>query len=376
VSDDVEAIRPRLRNTLALPLLAVAALAGVSVLRFVINGAPGEELLAVVPIALLGVMFGPRGGLLAALCASAVFLAWAAGHDVSTLDYVDEPLAFFTLGLVAGFYAHGALGDYDLERHRLRRRLLRAIERGEIVMHYQPVVDVARGVPLAVEALARWQVPGDRLIAPAAFIPAAERDPSTIQALTLYTFEQAASYASERLADTSIPVAVNLSAAVLESHRVPHEIGRILRRTGLAPERLYIEITETAFAEEEATVAAAIERLKELGVGMVLLDDFGVGQSSLARLGSFQIDALKIDIELIRNLRRPEYQAVVRSIVELAHALGLTVVAEGVEDAHTDDELREMGCDALQGFHLSPPLPGEDVDLWLSRAGGPAQSAP
>jgi EAL domain-containing protein (putative c-di-GMP-specific phosphodiesterase class I) len=105
---------------------------------------------------------------------------------------------------------------------------------------------------------------------------------------------------------------------------------------------------------------------------MVLLDDFGVGQSSLARLGSFRIDALKIDIELVRNMERPEYQAVVRSIVELAHGLGLTVVAEGVEDARTGDELREMGCDAVQGFHLSPPLPGRDIGPWLSRAGQPA----
>jgi EAL domain-containing protein (putative c-di-GMP-specific phosphodiesterase class I) len=372
VNDEGETAASRFgANRFALPVLAVAALIGVSVLRFVTN-APGEELLAVVPIALLGMMFGPRGGVLAALCASVVFLVWAAGHDVSTLDYVDEPLAFFTLGLVGGFYANGALGDYDLERHRLRRRLLRAIARGEIVMHYQPVVELARGLPLAVEALARWQAPGDPIVAPAAFIPAAERDPSTIRALTLHTFEQAATYAAERLGDSSIPVSVNLSAAVLESRQVPHEIGRILRRSGLAPERLYVEITETAFAEEEATVAVAIERIRELGVGMVLLDDFGVGQSSLARLGSFQIDALKIDIELVRNLQRPEYQAVVRAIVELAHGLGLTVVAEGVEDARTGDELREMGCDAVQGFHLSPPLPGKDIGSWLSRAGQPA----
>ncbi len=260
-------------------------------------------------------MFGARGGLAAALFASVVFLAWAIGHHVSGVDYVDEPLAFFTLGAVTGIFAHGTLGDYDVARHRLRRRILRAIGEGQIVMHYQPVVDGASGRTIAVEALARWSAPGEELIAPASFIPAAEQDRNTILALTVHTFEAAATYARDHLVPKAIPVAVNLSPAALEDEGLPDEIGRVLRDTGLDPDNLEIEITETAFAEDADVVVAATNRIKQLGVGTILLDDFGVGQSSLARLGGLRVDALKIDRELVRDIARPEYEAVIRSIV-------------------------------------------------------------
>jgi EAL domain-containing protein (putative c-di-GMP-specific phosphodiesterase class I) len=208
----------------------------------------------------------------------------------------------------------------------------------------------------------RWQPPDSELILPLAFIPTAEADPHTIRAFTLHTFELAATYASENLGESRIRVAVNLSPAVLRGGRIPAELGRVLRSTGLAPELLDVEITEEAFAEDPEKVAAAIEGIKGLGVGMVMLDDFGVGHSSLARLGALKVDALKIDRELVTGWQRPEYEAVIRSIIELAHGLNLTVIAEGVEDARTQDELRELGCDATQGFYMSPPLPGEDLD--------------
>jgi EAL domain-containing protein (putative c-di-GMP-specific phosphodiesterase class I) len=356
------------RVTPLLPCAALAALIGVSAARFAVSNAPGEELLAVIPIALLAVMFGARGGLASALFASVVFLIWAAGHHVSALDYVDEPLAFFTLGALTGLYGHGALGDYDLERHRLRRQITHAIARGELVMYYQPVVDVADGQATAVEALVRWETSSGRLRGPTSFIPAAERDPGTIRALTLYTFEAAARYARDHLAPRSMRVAVNLSAAALLDPALIEDLDRILRDAGLPPDHLDIEITETAFAEDADAVVAATNEIKKLGIRTVLLDDFGVGQSSLARLGGLRVDALKIDRRLTCDLARPEYEAVIRSIVELAHGLGMTVVAEGVEDAVTAEELGEIGCDALQGFHLSPPLPASALDSWLEEA--------
>ena len=360
-------------NTLILPAVAVGGLVGIAVLRFFTpDDIHGVMLFALVPVVALAMMFGARAGFLAALFASAAHVAWAATTaGLHPLEYIDQPLALFALGLVSGFYAHGVIGDFHPERQALRRGLHRAIARDELVMHYQPIVDVATGEVLALEALVRWQHPGRGLVEPGAFVPAAERDLATIRELTLHTFELAATWAQEHAEGTAIRVAVNLSPAALRAPGLADDIRGVLERLGVAPDRLDIEITETAFGTTDETIGEAIETIRRLGVGMVVIDDFGVGYSSLARLSGLSFDALKIDRALVTNMDRPHSEAIFRAIVELAHGLGLPVIAEGVEDEHTRQELMGLGCDALQGFHLSPPLPASEIETWLGFSAAP-----
>src|SRR6478672_10896072 len=162
------------------PLAAVVALVGISVLRFVFPDTQGIMLFAVVPITLLGIMRGVRAGLVAAVLASAVSITWAltSGHD-QALRYLGEVLTFFILGWLSGYFARGALGDFDYEQARTSSHLRDAIRRGRVVFHYQPIVR-PDGEVIAVEALARWQDPNKGQIQPLDFIPAAESDDRTI----------------------------------------------------------------------------------------------------------------------------------------------------------------------------------------------------
>jgi EAL domain-containing protein (putative c-di-GMP-specific phosphodiesterase class I) len=356
-------------RTPALPLAAVALLVAVWALRFLQPDVHGLLLLALVPIALLAMMFGWSGGVAAAAATAAVSLAWAAAQeDISGFEYAAEPIAFFALGTVAGLYAHGALGDYDLTRQALRRELERAIRAGQLILHYQPIVSCADGETVAVEALVRWQHPRRGTIAPDLFIPAAERDPASIRALTLHTVELAAEFARTRLDGSEIRVAVNLSPAALDDPDLPDEIERVVSRSGLAPSRVELEITETAFSTDEASVVRALARLRELGVGRVVLDDFGVGHSSLARLRALAIDGLKVDRALAADAGRHESEVIVRAIVEMAHGLGLPVTAEGVEDDDVRERVTALGCDAVQGFGIGDPMPAAELEAWLARS--------
>ena len=346
------------------PLAAVVALIVISVARFVWPHPQGIMLFAVVPIALLGIMRGFRAGLLAALYASVIALIWAAttGH-AQVVSAVGQPLTFFTLGGISGYYAKGALGDFDLKQARTCAQVRHAIDRGEIALHYQPIVR-ASGALLAVEALARWQDPSRGLIPPIEFIPAAECDERTIWELTLHTLSQAIRDARE-LGD-GVVVAVNLSPVSLRRTELPGAIDQVLGNGGLRASRIAVEVTESAISSDDETkVIETLGELKRTGVEMVALDDFGIGHSSLARLGRLPIDTVKIDRTLIADSERPETAAVIRGMIELAHAVDLTVVAEGVEDTKTWDWLVEANCDAIQGFKLSRPLPPDQLPAWL-----------
>ena len=364
-------VGPRLsQEPVALPLLAILLLAILSVLRFVFPDAKDILLLAVVPIALLAVMYGWRGGLLAAAWTVAVHLIWAVGQESLTpLEYVAEPLAFFLLGSLNGFYAHGALGDYDLARQALRRDLQQAIDKGHLVLHYQPIVAIEHGTTVAVEALVRWKHPERGMIGPDRFIPAAERDPATILALTLHTLELAARFARDRLGLLPIRVAVNLSPAALADPELPEKMAAVLKEADLPADRIEVEITETAFVIGEEAVSELINRIRALGIGSIVLDDFGVGHSSLARLRALELDGLKIDRALAGDLERRESEVIVKAIMEMAHGLGMPVTAEGVEDDQTRAHLTSLGCDHIQGYGVSPPLPGDDILVWLDQPG-------
>jgi len=346
------------------PAGAVALLIAISVARFVWPDAQGTMLFAVVPVAALGMMLGARVGLLAALAASAVTIVWAAvAHHLGRLEFIGQPLSFFMLGGISGYFAKGALGDYDFDRARICSRLRAAITGGEIGMHYQPVVR-SNGELLLVEALCRWHDPDRGTIPPLDFIPSAEFDDRTIRDLTFHTIERVLS--DTRPIDGPVTVAVNLSPIVLRQPGFAEAMEKVIGTNGPPATPLAVEVTETAIStEDEQVVIESLSALKRNGIGLIAIDDFGIGHSSLARLGRLPIDVVKIDRALIADSAEPNVATVIQGMIELAHAVDLTVVAEGVEDAKTWEFLVDADCDAIQGYHLSRPMPPNELPGWL-----------
>jgi EAL domain-containing protein (putative c-di-GMP-specific phosphodiesterase class I) len=167
-------------------------------------------------------------------------------------------------------------------------------------------------------------------------------------------------------AGLELRVAVNVSASILPDRRLPQEIEGLLHSHGIPADALEIEVTEGAVMSDAAGAAGVLRRLTELGIGVIAIDDFGTGYSSLARLHELPLDTLKIDQSFVMRMAREGDDTVVRSIVELAHALRLTVIAEGVEDDATWAALVALGCDFVQGYALTPPLRPEEFADWLA----------
>jgi diguanylate cyclase (GGDEF)-like protein len=246
-------------------------------------------------------------------------------------------------------------------------RLRRALEIGEFELHFQPQADLATDRVSGVEALVRWRHPERGVLAPADFLPAV-RDAGLTRRLTRVLLGQALEQARE-WSDEGIwlPIAVNVAAEDVLDPRFPGEIEGLLAATGVAPELLRIEITESAPIADVVLVAATLRRLRATGV-QVSLDDFGTGYSALAYLRQLDLDELKLDRALVADVHGDAAgAAVVRAAVELAHTLGLRVVAEGIEDAESWRLLGVLGCDAGQGFHLGRPMPAYELALWLAR---------
>jgi EAL domain-containing protein (putative c-di-GMP-specific phosphodiesterase class I) len=185
--------------------------------------------------------------------------------------------------------------------------------------------------------------------------------------LTAHIFDmavgQCARWSGEGL---ELTVAVNLSGAVLLDRRLVRELDAIVCRHGCTPSALEIEITEGALVRDPAGATRVLEQIAELGVRVIAIDDFGTGYSSLARLHELPLDTLKIDQSFVRRLAAEGDTAIVRSVVDLAHALNLDVIAEGVEDATTAARLADLGCEYLQGYHFSRPLPAAELEAWLA----------
>jgi EAL domain-containing protein (putative c-di-GMP-specific phosphodiesterase class I) len=243
-------------------------------------------------------------------------------------------------------------------RRRLLRRLRRGIADGELEVHFQPKVDLASGKLDGVEALVRWRRDGV-LVPPGAFLPAVERSP-LIRPLTLHVLDAALAQAREwELAGEPIRVAVNLAPVSLTDSRIVEDVASALRRHGVEPARLTLELTETAVLDDEDASGATLVALAGLGVGLSV-DDFGTGYSSLARISRHPFTELKIDRSFVMDLRNQE-RPMVATIVRLAKTLGLRVVAEGVEDEATLNALRALGCDVAQGYLLARPVPAADL---------------
>jgi predicted signal transduction protein with EAL and GGDEF domain len=254
---------------------------------------------------------------------------------------------------------------HDAATLGLVAELAGAIEAGELTLHYQPKTDVRTGTITAIEALVRWQHPVHGLLFPDAFIPAAEQT-ELIEPLTHWVLERALAELPSFDPAGTLSVAVNVSARSLARDEFACEVLTILERSGIAPSRLIIEITETALVTDTHRADLNLTRLHREGV-RVSIDDFGAGQTSLAYLASLPIAELKIDKGFVMAMTGDARNAaIVRSVIELGHSLGFTVTAEGVETDEILGDLAAADCDLAQGYLLSRPLTADRLREHLS----------
>jgi diguanylate cyclase (GGDEF)-like protein len=248
------------------------------------------------------------------------------------------------------------------ERIELETELRRAVPGGELVLHYQPKLELATGRFAGAEALVRWDHPKRGLLLPASFIPLAE-DSALIVALgervLLQACLQARIWRDAGLGDKT--VAVNLAARQLRDRRIVDTVKEALFTTGLAPGSLELEITESSIMHDIGHATSVLHELKDLGVA-ISIDDFGTGYSSLSALRNFPADKLKIDRSFIHEIETvPSAAAVVLAVISFARTLGMRVIAEGVETAGQAGFLHRQGCDEIQGYLVARPLPAEQV---------------
>jgi len=257
-------------------------------------------------------------------------------------------------------------------RRELEGDLRKALEREEFLVLYQPIVGLGTGDVAGCEALVRWRQPARGLRMPAEFIGIAEEF-GLISPIGAWVLEQACREAAGWPGDTY--VAVNLSAIQLRDVEFCAEIARILERTGLAPGRLQIEITEAVLLADSATIARSLATLREMGIG-IALDDFGTGYSSLRSVRAFRPDKIKIDRSFVREIDADEQsRIVVGAVIALARSLGISTVAEGVETEEQSRLLLAYGCVEGQGYHFSRPRPAGEVAALMSPGAG-AESGP
>ena len=267
-------------------------------------------------------------------------------------------------------HAGYVLFDPTLDQHSPRRlallgELRRAIGEQQLVLHYQPKVDAHTGQLLGVEALVRWQHPEHGLIPPGDFIPLAERT-GLIGPLTTYVLDAALRQCHQwRQAGHELAIAVNVSARSLLDLAFPDQVAGLLAREDLPARLLIVEITESTIMADPTHALEILGRLNAMGV-QIAIDDFGTGYSSMAHLKTLPVQELKVDRSFVSQMTNNSRDAViVRSTVDLGRNLGLRVVAEGVEDVVTSQELEALGCDAIQGYYISRPVPPDDLIHWL-----------
>jgi diguanylate cyclase (GGDEF)-like protein len=258
--------------------------------------------------------------------------------------------------------------EYTLTRLAMITDLRQAVERDtdQLQLHYQPIVMLATGKVISVEALLRWQHPVHGGVAPQLVIEMAEQT-GLIGPLTYSVFDKALAQAARwRAGGISLNLSINLSMHNLRDAHLAARLGEALARHGVPGDSVTAEVTESAMMANPRQVMAALRALDVLGMRLAV-DDFGTGFSSLAYLKALPVDVLKIDKSFVIDLQRDKSdRAIVQATLSLGHDLGLEVIAEGVEDRETWDLLRDMGCDAAQGFHMSPALPADRLERWLA----------
>jgi len=245
-------------------------------------------------------------------------------------------------------------------RIALEQDLRRALAKGELVVHYQPIAQLQGGAVLAHEALVRWQHPARGLVQPADFLQLAE-DTGLIIGIGEWVLREGCRWATFIGTERGVQLSVNLSLRQFNDPRLIELVRRVLAESGLPPRLLMLEVAETAAMHQADVAASTLTKLKELGVALAI-DDFGTGYSNLASLRRFPVDALKIDRSIVADLPADEHaKALAGGIVGLAHALGLKVIAEGVETEAQRDFLAALGCDSAQGYFIGKPVDADSA---------------
>ena len=260
----------------------------------------------------------------------------------------------------------------DRDRHTHRRltliaELRQALDARQFVLEYQPIVHLRTGVVVGVEALVRWNHPQHGRLLPGDFIELAEQT-GLINPLTMIVLDTALNEWAGVDTLTPLTVSVNLSPRNLQDPELPQHVGDFLKAHGAAPSALALEITENILLTDPARSMDCLQRLHAMGVRLVI-DDFGTGYSSLSYLRRLPVNELKIDRSFIADLSSGRDDVIVRSTIELAHNLGLTVVGEGVESAAMHDQLMALGCDTAQGRYFAEPAPAAQTRGWIVRQG-------
>ncbi|MCK6188195.1 EAL domain-containing response regulator [Pseudomonas sp. EYE_354] len=327
----------------------------------------GNPVTASIPIIMLSALSEPT--------------ARVSGLETGAEEFISKPVERVELWLrvrnLLRLKAHGdqlkkpsdnpQLTVHDLARLDLENDLRDAIKHQAFTLHYQPKVEVANGKVCAVEALLRWDRPGYGAVSPAVFVPVLE-NLGLIVPVGRWVIERVCQQiaAWQRSDVGAVEVAVNVSGQQLIEGDLIADIARILAKTGVEAHWLEVELTEGSLMDNTQRTIASLQRLRAMGV-KIAIDDFGTGYSSLAYLRRFPLDTLKIDIAFIREVTtNPQDAAITRTIIELAHSLKLRAVAEGVETQAQLAFLKEAGCDQMQGYLFSRPLPVANLERLLT----------
>ena len=290
------------------------------------------------------------------------------GSDVHDLLQRADVAMYAAKSLQDGPQLYRQEADQNTPRRlQLATDLRQAIERGEVAVHYQPQADLVTTTVTGVEALCRWTHPQHGPVSPDEFIPVAEQT-GLITALTLHVVTDALSRCGRwQRAGHGIGVSVNVSARSLLDAGFVDDVLDLVRSSGMRPDLLTLEITESSIMSDTHRTLDLLQRLAAFGIRLSV-DDFGTGYSSLAYLQQLPVHELKVDKAFVYDVGSDgSSRAIVRSVVDLGHSLGLLVVAEGVEDEAAWDQLQRLGCDRAQGYLLSRPMSGDDVTRWLQR---------
>jgi EAL domain-containing protein (putative c-di-GMP-specific phosphodiesterase class I) len=321
-----------------------------------------------VPVVLAAVRYGRPGAVIAGvaagiMCGPVLPLDVDEGTRQETLSWMLRGCAFVVVGLIVAFFVHHArssIGD-EFARLAVRRDLRRAIDAGHLHAELQPIVELATGRTVGAEALVRWNDPDRGSISPADFVPAAE-EAGAAGMISEFMLGEVTRLLSEWREngiisrDVPFKIAVNISADELHDDRLELVVRDLVIRQLVPPEWLHIELTETAIVNDLERAIRGLQRLRGIGV-RISVDDFGAGETSLRYLHRFPIDTIKIDRSFITTLVDDEHgKLIVQSVIDLAHHMGMRVVAEGVETDEHAQLLASMGCDLAQGYHFARPL--------------------
>lgn len=293
-------------------------------------------------------------------------------------EHGDDPQSLLRCADVAMYSAKRAQSGfefYNVEHDAINARKIAlhndlrvAIEENQLVLYYQPKVDLVSNRVCSVEALVRWQHPVNGLIFPDEFIPIAEQG-GLIRKMTCAVLRMALQQATDWQAKgRALPIAINISGMDLQDPTFSEQVIKIMGEYTVSPMLIEMEITETALMEDPLSAIGTLQSLRDIGI-VVSIDDFGTGYSSMAYLKKLVVSKIKVDKSFVMDMiNSPSDMVIVRSTIDLAHNLGMSVVAEGVETEEIMEQLKLLGCDVAQGYHMSRPIPAEKMNEWLEQS--------